>query len=47
MVPELMSSRRLMVRNKVDLPEPLGPMMTTFSPGATSRLTWDRAVTWS
>ena len=32
MVPALGSSSRLRQRRKVDLPEPEGPMMTTFSP---------------
>ena len=35
----LISSRRLMERSMVDLPEPEGPMITTFSPRCTSRET--------
>lgn len=33
--PSWKSSRRLMVRMRVLFPEPEGPMMTSFSPGAT------------
>ncbi len=33
MEPEVGVSSRLSERRKVDLPEPEGPMMTTFSPG--------------
>ena len=33
MVPAVGVSSRLRQRRKVDLPEPEGPMMTTFSPG--------------
>ena len=32
MVPEVGSSSKFRQRRKVDLPEPEGPMMTTFSP---------------
>ena len=32
MVPEVGSSSRFRQRRKVDLPEPEGPMMATFSP---------------
>ena len=32
-VPESMGSRALIVRHRVDLPEPDGPMTTTTSPG--------------
>jgi hypothetical protein len=32
MVPLSMVSSRLIARQRVDLPEPLGPMMTTTSP---------------
>src|SRR5450631_833762 len=39
MVPSSIFSSRLIERSRVDLPEPEGPMMTSFSPGATSRLT--------
>src|SRR5918998_330081 len=38
-LPEVGSSRRLMHRSSVLLPEPERPKMTTTSPGATSRLT--------
>src|SRR6516165_448198 len=36
-VPRSYSSSRLMQRNKVVLPEPLGPITTTTSPGLTAR----------
>ncbi len=36
--PELISSSRLTVRIRVDLPEPDGPHTTTTSPGSTSAL---------
>src|SRR5215212_3683687 len=39
MVPSSIGSRRLMVRHRVDLPEPEGPTTTTTSPGSTSRST--------
>ncbi len=38
MLPLSISSKRLMERNRVDLPEPDGPMITTRSPGEISRL---------
>ncbi len=38
-VPSWYSSRALMQRIRVDLPEPEGPQMTTFSPLANCRLT--------
>src|SRR6185369_7147709 len=38
MVPSSISSSMLIERSKVDLPEPEGPMMTSFSPSSTSRL---------
>src|SRR5918998_1757992 len=38
-LPEVGSSRRLMHRSSVLLPEPERPKMTTTSPGVTSRLT--------
>src|SRR5580704_13371880 len=45
MSPAWCSSRRLMQRIKVDLPEPEGPQITIFSPSLTSRLmslsTWN------
>ena len=44
MVPLSMVSSRLMERSRVDLPEPLGPMMTTFSPERMSRETFLRAA---
>ena len=37
--PELGSSRKSTQRMSVDLPEPEGPRMTTFSPSSTERLT--------
>ena len=37
--PLLGSSRKFMQRTVVDLPEPEGPMMTSFSPSLTSRST--------
>src|SRR5512138_1100940 len=43
MLPPSTSSSRLMARSRVLLPEPEGPMMTTFSPGATERETSSRA----
>ena len=39
MVPLVGSSRKFMQRTVVDLPEPDGPMITSFSPSATSRFT--------
>ena len=39
MVPASMVSRQLRVLRSVVFPEPLGPMITTTSPGATSRVT--------
>ena len=36
-VPVVGTSNRLMQRSTVDLPEPLGPTMTSTSPSATSR----------
>src|SRR3989304_9751714 len=41
--PSWCSSRRLMVRMKVDLPEPDGPMITNTSPRRTRRLMPRRA----
>ena len=35
-----------MVRRQVDLPDPDGPMITTFSPGIISRLMSLRAANW-
>ncbi|MNG18533.1 hypothetical protein D3C84_1026100 [compost metagenome] len=45
MSPSLMVSSWLRVRRKVDLPEPLGPTITTTSPSATWVLTFFRACT--
>src|SRR5690606_36628978 len=45
MVPSSGTSRNVMHRRGVDLPEPLGPMMTTTSPWATRRL-MPRSTSW-
>ena len=44
--PEVGTSSRFRQRRKVDLPEPEGPMTTTFSPGAMCSLT-PLSTTWS
>src|SRR3990172_6521649 len=44
--PPVGDSRWLMQRSTVDLPEPLGPMITTTLPCATVRLTPFTACTW-
>jgi hypothetical protein len=38
MVPEFIFSRVIKARNTVDFPEPLGPIIASFSAGATARL---------
>ncbi len=45
MSPDWISSSRLMVRIRVDLPEPDGPQTTTTSPRATSAFTSTSAGT--
>src|SRR5258708_15962218 len=44
MRPEVGSTSRLMQRRSVDLPDPLGPMIETNSPFATSSVTPSRAL---
>ena len=46
MLPPVGSIIRLMHRSTVDFPAPLGPMMTTTSPGLTEKVTSSTARVW-